>query len=133
MEQSDRASKSLDPRASAGEPSLNAASAEINELRLAGLSDAEIRELNETDRLADRLFRDVLGIPSRRTLPNAPKVDRDLLEKYVRRFDQLTPDEVAEVEGNCLKYAEWHQARGQVIREISGTSRRKEAKPREDG
>jgi hypothetical protein len=133
MEQSDRASKSLGPETTAGEPSSNAVSREINELRLAGLSDAEIREINDTDRHADHLFRDGLRIPSPRTLPNAPTVDRKLLERYIRQFDQLTPDKFAEVEGNCLNYAEWREARGQVIREILGTSRCKEAKSREDG
>ena len=134
MEQrSDRASKPLGPEAIAGEPSSKGASVEINELHLAGLSDAEIREVNETDREADRLFGDVLEIPSPRTLQNAPEVDRDLLEKYVRHFDQLTAAEVAEVEGNCLKYSEWREARGQVIREILGASRCKEAKSREQG
>ena len=133
MEHSDRASKSSGPEATAGEPSSNAASGEIDELRLAGLSDAEIREVHQTDRQADHLFRDVLGVPSPRALPNAPRVDRELLEKYVRQFDQLTPDEFAEVEGNCLNYAEWREARGQVIREISGTGRSEEAKSRGDG
>lgn len=133
MESSDRASKPSGPEATAGDPSSNAASGEIDELRLAGLSDAEIREVDETDRQAEHLFRDVLGIPSPQALPNAPKVDWELLEKYVRRFDQLEPDEFAEVEGNCLKYAEWREARGQVIREILGTGRGQEARSREDG
>jgi hypothetical protein len=124
-QRSDRAGKSLGPEAIAGERSSNDASEENNELRLGGLSDAEIREVHETDREADRLFGDVLEIPSPRTLQNAVEVDRDLLEKYVRRFDQLTAAEFAEVEGNCLKYTEWREARGQVIREILGASRRK--------
>jgi hypothetical protein len=55
------------------------------------------------------------------------------LEKYVRQFDRLTPDEFAEVEGNCLNYAEWREARGRVIREISGTGRSEGAKSRGDG
>ena len=106
MEPSDRASKPSGPEATGGEPSPKAASGEIDELRLAGLSDAEIREVNEADRQAGHLFRDVLGIPSPRALPNAPKVNRELLEKYVRQFDQLTPDEFAEVERHCLNDAE---------------------------
>jgi hypothetical protein len=133
MEQSDRASKSLRPKATAGEPSPDAPAGEINDLRLAGLSDTEVHEVNETDRRADHLFGDVLGIPTPRTLENAPKIDRVLLEKYVRQFDQLTPDEFAEVEGNCLKYAEWREARGQVIRAMLASSRSEQAKSSEDG
>jgi hypothetical protein len=133
MDQSDRDSKSLGPKATAGEPSPNAPSGETDELRLAGLSDAEIREVNETDTQADHLFRDVLGIPTPQTLENAPKIDRDLLEKYVRQFDQLTPEEFAEVEGNCLKYAEWREARGQVIREMLASGQCEQAKSGEDG
>jgi hypothetical protein len=132
-QQSDRAGKSSGPEAIAGERSSNGDSVEISELRLVGLSDAEIREVNQTDREADHLFRGVLGIPSPRTLQNAVEVDRDLLEKYVRQFDQLTAAEFAEVEGNCLKYTEWREARGQVIREILGASRCKEAKSQEQG
>jgi hypothetical protein len=133
MERSDLESKSLRLEATADELSSDAAARKIDELRLAGLSDAEILEVNETDRQSERLFRDVLGIPSPRSLPNVPKVDRDLLGKYVRQFDQLTPDEFAEVEGNCLNFAEWREARGQVIREVLGTGRCQEAKSRADG
>jgi hypothetical protein len=133
MERFDRTNKSLCPEATTDEPLSNATSREFDQLRLAGLSDAEIREVNETDRHAEHLFRDVLGIPSPRTLQGAPKVDWDLLDKYVRQFDELMPDEFAKVEGNCLDYAEWREARGRVIREVLGTGRVEDSKSREDG
>jgi hypothetical protein len=132
MEQSDRHNKLFCPETTADEPSSKGTSKEMDELRLAGLSETEIHELNEADRQIDHLFRNILGIPYPRTLPDAPAVELDLLRKYVSQFDQLTSDEYAKVEGNCLDYANWRAARGQVIREILGTSQLGDAKSRAD-